>query len=108
MSHDARLNRGRHEELATTVANLPEAPNGGFSFLGTTFALETYPTEPNKFFAVHPTDLSGTQEEGDEPTFSAHEDQVCFAYNKGTDVPPEGTRILCHGAGGRYVMDYNG
>jgi hypothetical protein len=74
----------------------------------TTTTVTTYPSSAGSFFACNPTEINGAETEGGAASYVADTTSVVYALNIGSQVPPDGTRVVGHAAGGRYVFRYDG
>jgi len=73
-----------------------------------TVKVGTCPTSANSYFAVRPLSVDGTEREGQSATFEADEDRVFYAANLGSQVPPEGTKLIITSVGGRWCFCFDG
>ena len=73
-----------------------------------TTTLTTYPTTAGVYYACNPELLSGAETEGATPTFTADTGTVVYVLNLGTQIPPNGTKLIIHSTGGRWVFRYDG
>jgi hypothetical protein len=73
-----------------------------------TTQVTTYPSTAGAYYACNPEQLSGPETEGATPTFTADTTAVLMALNVGSAVPPQGTKLVVHAAGGRWVFRYDG
>jgi hypothetical protein len=106
--NEARILR---ERLAKTNAALDRS--GGDSYgsaatVGVTTTITTYPTAAASFFAFNPCTITGTNAEGDPGTPTPNTMTTYLALNVGTQVPPAGTALVFHMAGGRWTFRYDG
>lgn len=109
MATDPRVERQRIAAAFGTIDRLPECADGGtVSRLVTTVAITTYPTTAGVFYGANPTELDGDEIEGGSASPTADTTQVIYVFNQGTQVPPVGTVVVAHRAGGRWVMRYDG
>ncbi len=76
--------------------------------LVTTTTVTTYPTTASAFFASNPTEIDGTETEGNAASYTPDTSQVVYAFNVGTQIPPAGTRVVVQAVGGRWVFRYDG
>lgn len=107
--HDDDYLRERIIELEDRIDNeYGETPEGSLCEFVTLFEEDEYPTEPNKFFAAHPTSIGGTEDEGESASFNAANDRKIYVYNVGSQVPPEGTKIMATLVGRRWVIRFDG
>jgi hypothetical protein len=104
-----RIERLRHQDLSDLVDRAAHgAPEGSLALLLTTTVANAYPTVSGAFYAGNPTYVNGTEAEGGVASYSPDMSQVIYAYNVGTQIPPEGTRVIAHAVGGRWVFRYDG
>jgi len=104
-----RIERLRHEDLNDLVDRAePAGAEGSLAQLLTTVAVNSYPKAAGAFYAGNPTYVSGDETEGGPASYNADESQVIYAYNAGTASPPEGTVLVAHAVGGRWVFRYDG
>jgi hypothetical protein len=104
-----RIERERHQDLSNVIDRLDSVgPNGGAVVLVTTTIVSSYPTTAGAFYAANPTEIDGNEIEGGAANYAADTTQVIYVLNQGTQVPPVGTRVIAHGAGGRWVFRYDG
>ena len=73
-----------------------------------TTTVTTYPVAAGNFYACNPEILTGSEAEGAAPTFTADTTTIVYAFNLGTAIPPNGTKLVIHAAGGRWVFRYDG
>lgn len=106
-SHDSRISRIRHQDLASAVDNLPDYVLGTVSFLGTLSTTDTYPTIANAYYQIQGTEVNGPEGESDVPSYVGTGDLV-LALNLGNQIPPLGTVVIVSGVGGRWVFRYDG
>jgi hypothetical protein len=108
MTSAARIQRERQTVLDDTVDRLtPFAEDCSAAILATTTTVATYPTSASAFYAINPTDAGGTETEGGTASFTAGS-AILYALNVGTQIPPNGAKIVVHAVGGRYVFRYDG
>jgi hypothetical protein len=104
-----RIERERHQDLSNVIDRLNGVgPDGGAAVLVTTTTVSSYPTTAAAFYAANPTEIDGSEIEGAVASYTADATQVIYVLNQGTQVPPVGTRVIAHGAGGRWVFRYDG
>jgi hypothetical protein len=103
-----RTDRLRQEAIseALELADI-ETDGGSVSFLGQTTTITTYPTTAGLYYAVTPLSVGGSEAEGSTATFTSESGTV-MAYNVGSTVPPNGTKVLVSGVGGRWVFRWDG
>ncbi len=104
-----RIERLRHQDLENLVNRLDvSGGEGSLAQLLTTVEIMAYPTTAGAFYAGNPTYVNGAETEGGVASYSPDPSQVMYAYNLGTKVPPEGTQVVAHAVGGRWVFRYDG
>jgi hypothetical protein len=104
-----RIERLRHLDLNDLVDRSPiGASEGSLGLLITTITVNSYPTSPNVYYAGNVTYVDGAETEGGPASYSQDPSQVIYAYNAGTQIPDEGTRVVAHAVGGRWVFRYDG
>src|SRR5262249_5432988 len=81
---------------------------GSSAILAQTTTLKTYPTTASAFYAVVPCDIDGGESEGAAATYVPRTGSVAYALNLGTQVPSNGTTVVCHAVGGRWCFRYDG
>jgi hypothetical protein len=104
-----RIERERQQDLSNVVDRLDVfGPDGGTVVLVTTTTVSSYPTIAGAFYASNPTEIDGSEIEGAAATYTADPTRLIYVLNQGTQVPPVGTQVIAHGAGGRWVFRYDG
>ena len=104
-----RTERLRHQDLNDLVDRFqPGGAHGSLAQLLTTIAVSSYPDVAGAFYAGNPTYVNGAESEGGLASYSPDSSQVIYAYNLGTEIPSEGTRVVAHAVGGRWVFRYDG
>jgi len=104
-----RIERARHEDLDRLVDQIAAGGSGGSAArLVTTCTVTTYPTSAGAFYAANPTEIDGSEVEGGAATYTADTNQVMYALNLGTQIPPSGTVLVAEAVGGRWVFRYDG
>jgi hypothetical protein len=98
--------RAACESLDAAQAALP--PDGSAAVLAKTTMVTTYPSTPGAFYACLPQEIDGNETEGGTATYTASSSTPFFAWNAGTAIPPQGTLLVCHAVGGRWVFRYDG
>jgi hypothetical protein len=73
-----------------------------------TTTVTTYPVAASAYYACNPELLTGPETEGAAATFTADTATIMYAFNVGTAIPPNGTKLVIHGAGGRFCFRYDG
>lgn len=80
---------------------IPEPPR-----VAKTVSAGNYPTTAQAFYAVQWHIVGGLEVEG-EPAVYTPTDHVFRALNLGTNIPPEGTMVVCHlGGYSNWVFQY--
>jgi hypothetical protein len=107
--NDLRVMRER-QLVASAVLDRSagQDPYGSAAMCVITTTFATYPTSAAEFYACNPELLTGAETEGAAATFTADTAMVIYAVNIGTVVPPNGTKVVIHAAGGRWVFRYDG
>lgn len=100
--------RDRLDELETLLDSLDEPESGTSSDVVQTVTVGTYPTDAESYYAVQPIGIGGDVAEGSSPTFSPDTDRTYYALNLGSEIPPEGTKLVVSACGGRWVFRYDG
>jgi hypothetical protein len=104
-----RIERSRHLDLDRTVDQVSTGEAGGsLARLVTTCTVGTYPTTAGAFYAANPTEINGPEVEGGGATYVQDAFQVMYCLNLGTQIPPNGTRVIAESVGGRWVFRYDG
>ncbi len=107
--NDLRILRDRQTAAETAL----DRSGGGGTFGSAalcviTTMVSSYPTSAGAFYACNPELLYGAETEGGAPTFTADTATVIYAFNLGSVIPPSGTIIVIHAAGGRWCFRYDG
>ena len=106
---ETRILRDRQSAASALVHRLvPFAEDGAVAILAQTTTVSSYPTVPAAFYACSPLQVDGPETEGATATFTEDATRTIYAFNLGTQVPPEGTRIIAHACGGRWTFRYDG
>jgi len=104
-----RIERLRHEDLNDLVDRKePAGAEGSLAQLLTTVQVTPYPATAGAFYGGNPTYVGGSEVEGGAASYNADTSQVVYAYNLGTAATPEGTVLVAHTVGGRWVFRYDG
>jgi hypothetical protein len=107
--NDLRVMRERQAAASSALdRSVGQDPYGSAAMCVITTTKTTYPTSAAEFYACNPELLTGPETEGAAATFTADTATVVFAVNVGTAIPPNGTKLVIHGAGGRWVFRYDG
>ena len=102
-----RIERERNAQLAQEMDRIGiSEPEGGVSLLLQTFAESSYPTDAGAFYACHVVGVDGDPDEGAAADFTAGDD-VVYAYNLGSEVPPENSRLLAHLSSSVFFFTWN-
>jgi hypothetical protein len=83
------------------------ATQGSVATLAQTTTVSSYPTTASAYFACVFANINGSESEGASATYVPESAAVFYAWNAGTQVPPVGTTIVCHGVGGRWVFRFD-
>jgi hypothetical protein len=106
---DTRIERERSRALSGILDRVaPFAADGSTALLVTTTTVTTYPSTAAAFYASNPTEIDGSEVEGGAASYTADATQVVYVLNVGAQVPPNGTRVVAHAVGGRWVFRYDG
>lgn len=100
----ARLDAARAEAERREA----DAEAGSESAVLRTKAVGTYPTAAGSYFACSPVAVGGAEAEGTAATLSVDTSRTIYAYNLGSSIPPSGTYLVAHAAGGRWTFRYDG
>jgi hypothetical protein len=73
-----------------------------------TTTVATYPTTAAVFYACNPVQITGSEAEGATPNLQTDTSTVLYALNLGGQIPPIGTFLVMHAAGGRWSFRYDG
>jgi len=106
-AEEAATLRRRHMDLLDQIDRKTESAAGNSTVLVKTVTVSTYPTAVQSFFGVQRAIVSGTEAEGQTPTFTLH-GSTFYAANVGSTVPPSGTYVLASLVGGRWEFRYDG
>jgi hypothetical protein len=107
--NDLRVIRERQLVAAASADRSARTdPYGSAALCVITTTVTSYPVAASAFYACNPELLTGPETEGAAATFTADTATVVFAVNVGTAIPPNGTKLVIHGAGGRWVFRYDG
>lgn len=104
---DARIQRDRLAALLARRAHAPGPGPDGVAILVETKADGTYPIVAAAAYAATPLRVGGSEVEGSSATFAPAEGSL-VVVNVGSKVPPVGTKMVAHSAGGRWVARYDG
>jgi hypothetical protein len=108
--NDLRVLRDRQQAGRETLDSDLDGDKVPFSsvMLAQTTTVETYPTTAASFYAVVRCDIDGSESEGAAASYNPQTGAVTYAFNLGTQVPPNGTTVVCHAIGGRWCFRYDG
>lgn len=107
MSRDDAI-RERHAQAdAADEYGRDDTPpdRGAARVCGATVRVGTYPTTARCFYAVEEYDLSGDEVEGGPGTETAT-GRIYYAFNHGTAIPPEGTKVVLTEVPHRWTFRY--
>lgn len=99
--HLAQVQKAR-EALDTSPAGK------GASMLCVTTSLGSYPQAASAVYALATEECDADDTEGASATYTDDNNNVIFGINLGSSVPPQGTRVIVHGVGGRWCFRYDG
>jgi hypothetical protein len=106
---DLRVMRERQAAAADALDRASGAESTGSAALCViTTTVTSYPTSAGVFYACNPELIYGNETEGATPAFSADGSTVVYALNLGTAIPPNGTILVIHSVGGRWVFRFDG
>lgn len=104
-----RTLRERQNEAANLLdRSAPATIVCSAAMVAQTFTKDVYPAGPGTFYACHPILITGTEGEGDSPTFTVDTDTTIYVLNVGSSTPPSGTKIVCHLGSGRWTTRWDG
>jgi hypothetical protein len=107
----ARTIRNRQQDLGRRLdwaaGSDDNPPAGDPSMLVFLTAIETYPTSAQSFYACNPVELDGVEAEGATADIVIDNTTVIFAWNCGTQIPPQGTILTVDGVSGGWVFRYD-
>jgi hypothetical protein len=108
--NDLRILRDRQTAASSALDRSGAAADlyGSAAMCVVTTTVSSYPASAAEFYACFPELLTGPETEGATPTFTADADTIVYALNLGTAIPPNGTKLVIHAAGGRWVFRYDG
>jgi hypothetical protein len=107
--NDLRILRDRQTAASDLLdRSTGESQYGSAAMCVITTTVTSYPTAAAEFYACNPELLTGSEAEGASPTFTADTATVIYALNVGSAVPPNGTKLVVHSAGGRWCFRYDG
>lgn len=108
LEDEARTLRSRVAAIQDAMDRLgSDSSDGNPAMLVETFDDGSYPTTPGKFFAAHPADAGGVEEEDGDVSVPVSGGTVYVAV-LGTKTPPVGTKLMARSIGGRWAAVYNG
>ena len=107
--NDLRVLRERHTSAEDALDRaVGQELYASPALVGVTTTVTTYPTSAGAYYAVNPGLITAAETEGTAGSVSADTGTVIYALNVGTSVPPNGTSIVVHGVGNRWVFRYDG
>jgi len=101
-------NRAADADAAADNARSDKPPGCAAAMLVTTTTVTTYPTSAAAYYACNPTYAGGAEVEGGAASYYVDTSTVLYGLNEGTQVPPNGTRVVLHAASGRWEFRYDG
>ena len=105
LASEAAQIRRRHDDLASDSDRLPPDPAGApESRLCKTVSLGSYPTSPQRVYALVPVSPAGNETENATPTLTSGSDTL-FGLNVGGSVPPINTYVVATRLD-RWVFQY--
>ena len=103
--NDFRILRDRQTAASDRLdRSTGQDPYGSAAMCVITTTVTTYPVSAAEFYACNPELLTGSEAEGATPTFTADIATIIYALNLGTAIPPNGTKLVIHGTGGRWCF----
>jgi hypothetical protein len=78
------------------------------TLVGQVFGNPTVPTAVGQYYAVHPVDVSGTEQEGGAPVLAVDTSRLFFVDVIGPKPAVAGDYLLCRFVGNRWVADRMG
>lgn len=102
------ITRQRHEDLFEAWERADYALPTCQTLLVQTSVVTTYPSTSGAYFAVQEVRPGGTETEGGAGSYTAATPKFYAAIFFGTTAPPQGTKLLVHLCGTRYVGRYDG
>ena len=108
MAESTRIVRDRQGyQYGAVDTAIGEPPDGNAAILGTTTTITAYPTSAGAYYAMNPTEVNSNEVEGGAATYVVDTSTTFYAWNTGTTIPAVGTRVICHGVGGRWVFRWD-
>jgi len=105
---DSRILRERQQSARADLdRSREEAPFASGAIAAVTSHDTTYPTTAGALFACVPCELDGAEVEGSAPSWVQQTGARIYAFNAGTEIPPEGTKLVANAVGGRWVFRYD-
>jgi hypothetical protein len=108
--NDLRILRDRQTTASSALDRSGATADlyGSAAMCVVTTTVSSYPASAAEFYACNPELLTGSEAEGAVPTFTADTSTIVYALNLGTAIPPKGTKLVIHAAGGRWAFRYDG
>ena len=105
---ELRILRERLESLGEDLDSAADADiDGSAALVAVTTRITTYPTTAASFYCIS-QQITGTENEGNAPTYTADDGGTLTALNVGSAIPPNGTTLVVASVGGRWVFRYDG
>jgi hypothetical protein len=108
---DLRVMRERHARATDALDQLgadSDSAHASAALIVVTTTVSVYPTSAAQFYACNPQIITGSETEGASPTYTTDTATTIYALNVGTQIPPNGTELVVHSVGGRWVFRYDG
>jgi hypothetical protein len=108
--NDLRILRERQQAASVALdrASSSSEPDASAAMIAKTVGIDSYPSAAAVNFGCHPLVAYGAESEGTTPTFTTDTGTVLYAMNIGSTNPPEGTIVVLHAVGGRWIFRYDG
>ena len=104
---DLRILRDRVSDVNDRIDRMGDDRYGSAAIVGTTTTITTYPTSGAAYYGIAVGNITSPEIEGQPGTVTTIGTTI-LALNLGTQVPPVGTKVICHAAGGRWEFRYDG
>jgi hypothetical protein len=103
---DDRVQRARHADLHASTDRLTPGPGSGVARrLVQIFNAGSMPTAPNLFYAAHPVEMDGAEQEGIAGSPTPDVNQTIIVLVLGTQAPAVGDILTAYAVGGRWVAE---
>lgn len=107
IANEARRLQRLEAALSDELQRYPSESNAGApSLVAQTFALKTYPTTAQAYYACQPLTVLGAEIEGNQGAVSVNSASF-FALNLGSTVPPVNAQIIVTFVNNRWVFRYD-